>query len=55
MGHKSPQTTKALLDIATSHAFGEDVVGAVFDRSKGKAKWDEDIDEGEKGGGEFPR
>jgi hypothetical protein len=46
LGRKSPQTTKELLNIATNHAFGEDVVGAIFDRSKGKAKWDEDAGEG---------
>ena len=46
IGYKGPQTTKDLLDIATSHASGEEAVGAIFDRPKGKAKWDEDADEG---------
>ena len=40
------RTTKELLNIATSHALGEEVVGAIFDRLKGKAKWDEDAGEG---------
>ena len=35
-----------LLDIATSHALGEEVVGAIFDCLKGKAKRDEDAGEG---------
>ena len=35
-----------LLDIAASHASGEEVVGAIFDRLKGKAKRDEDTDKG---------
>ena len=39
-------TTKELLDIATSHASGEEAVRAIFDRLKGKAKQDEDADEG---------
>ena len=43
LGRKSPQTTKELLDIATNHASGEEAVGAIFDRLKGKAKWDEDV------------
>ena len=30
----------------TSHASGEEAVGAIFDRSRGKAKRDEDINEG---------
>ena len=30
----------------TSYAFGEVAVGAIFDRSRGKAKWDEDTNEG---------
>ena len=45
MGHKGPWTTKELLDIATSHASSKEAVGAIFDRSRGKAKRDEDIDE----------
>ena len=35
-----------LLDIATSHTLGEEAVGAIFNRHKGKAKRDEDTDEG---------
>jgi hypothetical protein len=46
MGQKSPWTTKELLDIATSHASSEEAVRAIFDRACGKAKWDEDTDEG---------
>ena len=46
LGHKGPQTTKELLDIATSHASGEEAVGAIFDRLKGRAKRDEDASEG---------
>jgi hypothetical protein len=46
LGRKSPRTTKELLDITTSHASSEDTVGAIFDRSKGKAKRNEDADEG---------
>jgi hypothetical protein len=38
LGHKSPQTMKELLDIATSHASGEEAVGAIFDCSWGKVK-----------------
>ena len=46
LGCKGPQTTKELLDITTSHASGEEAVGAIFDRPKGKAKRDEDANEG---------
>ena len=46
LGRKGPRTTKELLDIATSHAAGEEAVGAIFDRPKGKAKRDKDGDEG---------
>jgi hypothetical protein len=46
LGQKSLRTTKELLDIATSHAFGQDAVGAIFDRSKGKVKRNKDTDEG---------
>ena len=35
-----------LLNIATSHASGEEAVGAIFDRLKGEAKRDEDVGEG---------
>ena len=43
---KGPRTTKELLDIATSHASGEEAVRAIFDRPKGMAKRDEDASEG---------
>ena len=46
LGCRGPRTTKELLDIATSHASGEEAVGAIFDRLKGKAKRDEDAGEG---------
>ena len=46
LGCKSPRTTKELLDIATSHASGEETIRAIFDSPKGKAKRDEDADEG---------
>ena len=46
LGRKGPQTTKELLDIATSHASGEEEVRAIFDRPKGKAKQDKDASEG---------
>ena len=46
LGHKGPRTTKELLDIATSHASGEEAVGAIFDRSDSKARWDEGAGEG---------
>jgi hypothetical protein len=42
LGRKRPRITKELLDIATSHASGEEAVRAIFDRSRGKAKRDED-------------
>ena len=38
LGHKGLRTTKELLDIATSHASGEEAVGAIFDSPKGEAK-----------------
>ena len=34
------------LDIDTNHASGEEAVRAIFDRLKGKAKWDKDAGEG---------
>ena len=42
-----PRTTHDLLNVAMNHAFGEEAVGAVFNRGwdKGKAKH-EDQDEG---------
>jgi hypothetical protein len=40
LGCKSPRTTKELLDIATSHASGEEAVGATFYHAKGKVKRD---------------
>ena len=46
LGCKGPQTTKELLDITTNHASGEEAVGAIFDRLKGKVRWDEDASEG---------
>ena len=46
MGCKGPRTTKELLNIATNHALGEEAVGVIFDRLKGKAKRDEDAGEG---------
>ena len=46
LGHKGPQTTKELIDIATSHASGEEVVRVIFDRLKVKAKRDENAREG---------
>ena len=46
LGRKSPWTTKELLDIATNHASGEEAVRAIFNCLKGKAKWDEDANEG---------
>jgi hypothetical protein len=45
-GRRRPRTTKELLDIATSHASGEEAVGVIFDRARGKAKLDEDVSEG---------
>ena len=46
LGRRGPQTTKELLDIATSHASGEEADGAIFDRSDGKTRRDEDASEG---------
>jgi hypothetical protein len=46
LGRKSPWTTKELLDITTSHASGEEAVRAIFNRARGKAKWDEDAGKG---------
>jgi hypothetical protein len=46
LGQKSPRTTKKLLNITTSHAFGEDAVGVIFDHSKGMAKRNEHANEG---------
>jgi len=46
LGCKGPRTTKELLDITTSHASGEEAVGAIFDRLEGKARRDEGADEG---------
>ena len=40
------RTTKEILDIATSHASGEEAVRAIFDHLKGKAKRDEDAGKG---------
>ena len=46
LGRKGPRTAKELLDIATSHASGEEAVGVIFDRLEGKARRDEGADEG---------
>ena len=46
VGHKGLRTTKEILDIATSHASGEEAVGAIFDHLKGKSKRDKDPCEG---------
>ena len=46
LGRRSLRTTKELLDIATSHASGEEAVGVIFDHLDGKAEQDEDADEG---------
>jgi hypothetical protein len=46
LGCKCPWTTKELLDIATSHASGEEAVGMIFNYARGKAKRDEDSSEG---------
>ena len=46
LGRKGPRTTKELLDIATSHASGEEAVRAIFDRLEGKARRDKDTGEG---------
>jgi hypothetical protein len=46
LGHKRPRTTKELLDIAKSHASGEEAVWTIFDRSKGMGKLEEAVDEG---------
>ena len=46
LGRKGPRTTKELLDITTSHALGEEAVGAIFDRLDGKARRDEGAGEG---------
>ena len=46
LGCKGPRTTKELLDIVTSHASGEEAVGAIFDCLEGKARRDEGVDEG---------
>jgi hypothetical protein len=46
LGCKGPWTTKELLDILKSHASSEEAVGAIFDRSRGKTKREEDAGEG---------
>ena len=46
LGCKGPRTSKELLDIATSHASGEEAVGAIFDHLEGKARRDEGASEG---------
>ena len=42
---KGLRTTKELLDIATIHTLGEEVVGAIFDHSKGKGKREERVND----------
>jgi hypothetical protein len=42
LGRKGPWTTKELRNIAS----GQEAVGAIFDRSRGKANQDEDASEG---------
>ena len=46
LGRKGPWTTEELLDIATSHASGEEAVRAIFDHPDGKARRDEGASEG---------
>ena len=46
LGCKGPQTTKELLDIATSHASSEEEVRAIFDCLDGKVRRDKDTGEG---------
>lgn len=46
LGRKSPQTTKELLDIATTHASGEDAVGAIVNHRRHNAKHDKEPDIG---------
>ena len=46
LGCKGPWTTKELLNIVTIHASGEEAVEVIFDRSKGKARWDENAGDG---------
>ena len=38
LGCQKPRTTHELLEIATSHASGEEAVGAVFERDQHAAK-----------------
>jgi hypothetical protein len=45
LGHKSPRTTKELLNITTNHMSGEDAVGAIFDLRKEIAKRNKETDE----------
>lgn len=45
LGHKSPRTTKELLNITTNHTSGEDTVGAIFDLHKEIAKCNKETDE----------
>ena len=46
LGRKGSWTTKELLDIATSHASGEEAFRAIFDSIEGKARWDKGAGEG---------
>lgn len=49
IGRKSPRITKELLDITTTHASGENAVGAIFSHHKQKAKRDKEPDRGPRG------
>ena len=46
LGYRGLRTTKELLDIATSHALGEEVVEAIFGRLEGKIWRDEGAGKG---------
>jgi hypothetical protein len=46
LGRKSPQTTKALLDIVMNHTSGEEAIGAIFNRAKGMEKCNKSPGEG---------
>ena len=46
LGCKGSRTTKELLDIATSHASGEEAVKAIFDHLEGKTRRDEGASKG---------
>jgi hypothetical protein len=44
LGYVKPRTIKDLLDLTTNNASGEEAVGAIFDKSKGKAHRNNDED-----------